>query len=102
MLLCAVKISKGLKQAYELQDLMYHTALALKESLLKDGKLVIAREDAHAFSQLIRSWEIAQERIRIHRNKPLPGSRKHAAQEPKDKRRPSRPSTLPLTLTPRG
>jgi hypothetical protein len=47
-LLCGVKISKGLKQAYELQDFTFQAALALKESLAKDGKLVIAREDASA------------------------------------------------------
>src|SRR5262245_43912530 len=87
VLLCAVKISKGLKQAYELQDFTHQTALALRESLVKDGKLVIGREDAAAICSLVRAWEACQERIRIHRNKPLPGSRKHAVQEPKDKRR---------------
>jgi len=77
VLLSRMKISKGLKQAYDLQDFAYSAALALRESLLKDGKLVIlrsqAREEASAICSLVKAWESCQERIRIHRNKPMPG-----------------------------
>ncbi len=47
--------------------------MALKESLSRDGKLVISREDASAVGSLIKAWESCQERIRIHRGKPMPG-----------------------------
>ena len=71
-----MKISKGLKQAYDLQDFTYAAALALRNSLRKKGngrKLVISREDASAIGSLVKAWESCQERIRIHRNKPMPG-----------------------------
>jgi hypothetical protein len=79
-----MKISKGLKQPYELQDFTYAAALAHKDSLLVDGKLVVTREDASAICSLVKSWELAQERIRIHRNKPLPGVRRQEKSKPKD------------------
>jgi hypothetical protein len=71
-----MRISKGLKQAYDLQDFTYDAALALRSSLRKKGngrKLVITREDASAIGSLVKAWESCQERIRIHRNKPMPG-----------------------------
>jgi hypothetical protein len=49
-----------------------------------DGKLVVTREDASAICSLVKSWELAQERIRIHRNKPLPGVRRQEKSKPKD------------------
>ena len=70
----AMKISKGLRQAYELQDFTYEATLALKRSLTKRGRLLqVSREDASAISSLVKAWELCQERIRIHRNKPMPG-----------------------------
>ncbi len=69
------RISKGLTQAYELQDFTFQAAMSLKASLTKEGgSLKITREDARAIADLVRSWESAQERVRIHRNKPMPGS----------------------------
>ena len=69
-----MRISKGLKQAYELQDFVFEAALALKASLRRHRrKLVISREDASAIGSLVKAWESCQERIRIHRGKPLPG-----------------------------
>lgn len=68
-----MRISKGLKQAYDLQDFTYSAALALRDSLHTRGKLVISREDAAAIGSLVKAWESCQERIRIHRNKPMPG-----------------------------
>lgn len=66
---------KGLTQAYELQDYVFDACMALKRSQTQpDGQLKITREDAQAINALVRSWESAQERIRIHRNKPMPGS----------------------------
>jgi hypothetical protein len=71
-----VKISKGLTQAYQLQDFTFQAVQALKETLVQNGKLVVTRDDAQAIGQLVRAWEIAQERVRIHRGKPLPGSKR--------------------------
>src|SRR5687768_11260855 len=58
----AMKISKGLKQAYDVQDFAYATLMAMKESLSSDGKLVLTRDDATAISHLVRAWQAAQER----------------------------------------
>lgn len=68
-----MRISKGLRQAYQLQDFCYEAALALRDSLRKQGKLMIDREDASSIGSLVKAWESCQERIRIHRNKPMPG-----------------------------
>src|SRR5207248_526864 len=73
LMLCGVK-SKGLSQAYVLQDFTFACALALKDSLTKEGKLKLTREEAVAVSRLVDAWSTCQERIRIHRGKPLPGS----------------------------
>jgi hypothetical protein len=70
-----MKISKGLRQAYELQDFAHEATLALRRSLLKRGRMLhVSREDAAAISSLVKAWELCQERIRIHRNKPMPGA----------------------------
>src|SRR5690242_7874844 len=77
-----MKISKGLKQAYDLQDFTYEAALALRDCLIEksslrqgkqQGKMLVSREDASAIGSLVKAWESCQERIRIHRNKPMPG-----------------------------
>jgi hypothetical protein len=94
-----VKISKGLQQAYDLQEFTFGAVLAFKESLSRDGKLKVSREDATAIGNLVRAWESCQERVRIHRGKPLPGSLKP---EPKPKKSDrgrgaaSRPSLIDL------
>lgn len=81
-----MKISKGLKQAYELQDFTHEAALALRDSLRHRGKLAISREDASAIGSLIKAWESCQERIRIHRNKPMPGVLRPEKPKPRVKR----------------
>lgn len=73
VLFSVMKISKGLRQAYELQDFCHDAAMALRDSLRKGGRLVVGREDASAIGSLVKAWESCQERIRIHRNKPMPG-----------------------------
>jgi hypothetical protein len=74
-----MRISKGLRQAYQLQDFVYEATLALKESRTFKEKLAINREDASAIASLIKAWESCQERIRIHRDKPMPGVLKPVA-----------------------
>jgi hypothetical protein len=80
-----MRISKGLKQAYDLQDFTYAAALALRDQLRGTGKLVLTREDASAIGSLVKAWESCQERIRIHRNKPLPGVRRQEMPKPRKK-----------------
>ena len=77
-----MKISKGLKQAYDLQDFTFSALVALRDSLSQEGKLKVSREDATAIGNLIRAWEACQERVRIHRGKPLPGSLRPEPKKP--------------------
>jgi len=79
-----VHISKGLKQAYALQDATFEAAIALKTAM--NGQ-PIARGDAVALAALVKAWEACQNRIRIHRGKGLPASFKPAPV--KQKRRPA-------------
>jgi hypothetical protein len=70
-----MRISKGLQQAYFAQDFTFEVLMALQKSLCgKDGLRAPTREEAQSISLLIKAWVDAQERVRIHRGKPLPGS----------------------------
>lgn len=85
-----MRISKGLKQAYDLQDFTYEAALALRDRLRakgERGKLYVGREDAQAVGSLVKAWESCQERIRIHRNKPMPGVLRPDKPKPKNSRK---------------
>ncbi len=55
--------------------------MAMKTALAKDGAMKVSREDATAVAQLVRAWESAQERVRIHRGRPLPGTLRPKAKE---------------------
>lgn len=67
--------SKGLTQAYDMQDFAYDAAMALREQLKQDGKVCAPdKETCAAIGVLNKAWRDAQEQIRIHRGKPLPGS----------------------------
>ena len=82
------RISKGLTQAYQLQDFTFEAAMSLRDSLPREtGKLKITREDAQSIAALVKSWESCQQRIQVHRRVPNPGSLKHAV-ENKPKRKP--------------
>jgi hypothetical protein len=82
------RISKGLTQAYELQDFTFEAAMSLKAALPREaGKLKIAREDAQSIAALVKSWESCQQRIQVHRRVPNPGSLKHAVPKPKPRHR---------------
>jgi hypothetical protein len=81
------RLSKGLTQAYQVQDFLFDAILALKRSLMDDaGSLRVGPESASAIASLVRGWDSAQERIRIHRGKPLPGSIRPVAKLPKRRR----------------
>lgn len=40
------------------------------------------KDDALVLAALVRAWETCQERVRLHRNKPLPGTRRPPPDEP--------------------
>jgi hypothetical protein len=63
----SVRISKGLKQAYDLQDFTFEAALALQRSLTKEGILTVTREDAQAIKNVVGAWQSAQARVAFHR-----------------------------------
>jgi hypothetical protein len=87
-----MRISKGLKQAYDLMDFTYAAALALRDSCGgKKGKLTISREDAPAIAALVKAWELTADRVRILRGKPLPGALRPEKPTPRRKRLPVAP-----------
>ena len=73
-------LSKGLIQAYEMQDFAHETAMACREALKDTLTLKLRapnKDEAAIIGTLGKVWKDAQEQIRIHRGKPLPGSLTH-------------------------
>ena len=60
----------GTQQCYVLRQLAFDLALQLATKSVVDGDVEISR----TITQLIRSWAEADERVRIHKGKPLPGT----------------------------
>jgi hypothetical protein len=83
-------LSKGLIQAYELRDLTHRLAKDIGSTVPSNNeeKTAFAREVAG----LVRAWDTADNRVRIHRNKPLPGSLRPVAKV----KRGSKPSLAPV------
>ena len=78
-----MRASKGLLQAYDVQNFAHAAIMSFKRQVTKeDGSVVLGEYGAQVLLQLVKAWETAQDRVRIHRNKPLPGSLKP---EPKRK-----------------
>lgn len=74
-MLPSMKVSKGLKQAYDLQDVLYSAVMSVKEQCVEEGgKLVVNNQTALALARLSTAWEGATDRVRILRGRPLPGS----------------------------
>lgn len=63
--------SIGLSQSYTLRELAFKIAIQLASGSLKGKEHAQAKLTLDA----IKAWETADERVRIHRNKPLPGTR---------------------------
>ncbi len=84
--------SKQLLQSYQVMDFTFESILAMKESLTRDGRLRLTREDAVAVKALVSAWESAQQRVSFHRRV---GSPAPARQEPK---RPKSSSIEPLPV----
>jgi len=64
--------TKGLSQAYALRDVAYQLAVkyGCKPETLPEEEV----ERARSVTALIKAWSEADDRVRIHRGKPLPGS----------------------------
>ena len=71
----------GRIQSYQVQELTFDCLMAMKAALTREGELKLSREDATAVAQLVRAWESAQERVRINRGRPLPGTLRPRAKE---------------------
>jgi SpoVK/Ycf46/Vps4 family AAA+-type ATPase len=70
-----VRRTKQISQMHLAVDLTADAIVALRESLTgADGKLKVDAAAAAAIASLVRSLDTGQERLRIHRGKPLPGS----------------------------
>ena len=70
---------KGLTQAYEMQDFAHGASMALRETMQNGAKLrAPSKDEAAMIGTLNKAWKDAQDQVRIHRGKPLPGSLSHA------------------------
>ena len=65
---------KQTQQAACLQRFCFDAVVALKRDLSKSGQLSLSRDDAQAIAQLVRSWDIAANRLRVLRGRGLPAS----------------------------
>jgi len=87
--------SKGLTQAYQVQDIVYNAIQTFRQQREVDGKLILKQGDAKALQSLVNAFVTAQDRVRIQRGKPLPGALKP---EPKRKHaKVSLSSVLPMS-----
>jgi hypothetical protein len=75
--------NRGLKQAYDLRDLAASEAVRLNGMAL--GERETASSRATSIAGLIKAWDIASDRLRIMRNRPLPGSLRPERPTPKRK-----------------
>jgi hypothetical protein len=85
----------GRVQSYQVQAFAFNCLMVMERALTVKGELKLSREDAQAVSSLVRAWESAQERVRIHRNKPLPGSLRPVAKPKRSARSRLEPSPIP-------
>ena len=70
-----MRITKGMAQAYAAQDLAADALRALREQLSDgDGGLIVTKDDCQSIATLINALDKAQDRVRIHRGKPLPSA----------------------------
>ena len=70
-----MRITKGMAQAYAAQDLAADALRALREQLSDgNGGLIVTKDDCQAIATLINALDKAQDRVRIHRGKPLPSA----------------------------
>jgi hypothetical protein len=76
-----LKRTSGRAQAYQLRELAFDLAHRLGTGKANDGEKKVARD----VTGLIRAWSEADDRVRIHRNKPLPGTLRPKARDKVDR-----------------
>ena len=96
--------SQGLAQAYGIRKLVFDAIDALSNELRdNEGRIALVRDgkgqlsDAQALVSLTRAWSEADDRIRIHRGKPLPGSLRPEARKVRRPRRAERDAFEPVS-----
>lgn len=79
--------SKGLTQAYQLQDITYNAVQAIRARLTDEqGTLHVSDDDAKTIAALVNAWKTCQERVSFHRRVPSPGVLKPEATGKRGKR----------------
>ena len=85
----AVRIRPGkrnsLRQVLQLQQAAFDTTLLLKEDVLGSQDATLRARIGSSIAQLVRSWDTLEDRKRILRGRPLPGSFKPEKEKPKSK-----------------
>jgi hypothetical protein len=77
----------SLKQVIDLQNAAYDCAMRLREDALRDGLDSERRaKTATALGNLIKAWDSAEDRKRIIRGKPLPGSLRPSTEKKRSSR----------------
>src|SRR5579859_1543418 len=66
--------TKGLRIAYDTQDTLYETLTRLRAEFAQPTHPKLSTADTHAIDELAQAICAVQERIRIHRGRPLPGT----------------------------
>ncbi len=66
---------RGLDHAYRAEELAYSTLCEFRAAIAPNGQpRKLSREDADTLANLVNAWVACQERIRLHRRVPLPGT----------------------------
>jgi hypothetical protein len=83
----AVRIRPGkrnsLRQVLHLQQATYDTILLLKEDVVRPEDAALRARIGSSLAQLFRSFDTLEDRKRVLRNRPLPGSLKPEKAKPK-------------------
>jgi hypothetical protein len=72
------KFATALTQAKNIQTLACDVALSLRQDLAESPDRKSRKEVAIALRMAVAAWDIARDAVRIARNRPLPGSLRHA------------------------
>lgn len=75
----------SLVQVLRLQELSFNTAELLAADVASVEDKVRRAKIAQSFSQVVKGWETLEDRKRIIRGQPLPGSKRPAVDQPKKK-----------------
>jgi hypothetical protein len=85
----AVRIRPGkrnsLRQVLQLQQATFDTILLLKEDAVRSEDAALRARIGSSLAQLVRSFDTLEDRKRVLRNRPLPGSFKPEKEKPRRK-----------------